>query len=212
MNKNKKAILIGLCLGDGYLSRPDKWGSVSLHVEHCEKQKEFIEYKRDLLKSILGCDIKLYERIRPRAGVEHKSYRFVKGLNYFRIIRKMLYKDNVKTFSDKVLNKLNDQAVAIWFMDDGSLTLRKKDGQVKSCQFKLSTCTTIEQNEIIRKFFKKRYDVNFSIVKHMTSKTGEVLYSLLCGTKEYLKIAKVIDKYVIPSMKYKTEILRVHEC
>jgi hypothetical protein len=213
MNKNKKAVLIGLCLGDGNLSKPDQWDSVSLRVEHCAKQKELIEYKAALLRTLTGKQVKISERERERKGNTHKSYRFSCGIKYFRLVRKMLYKNGIKVMTDKVLNKLNDQAVAIWVMDDGTLSLRKKDGVVKGCQFKLCTCTTIEENETIRKFFKKRYGVNFSIVKHMVSrKSNQPLYSLLCGTREYLKLAKVIDKYIIPSMKYKTEILRTHEC
>lgn len=214
MNKNKKSILIGLCLGNGGLSKPDQWNSVSIEIEHSEKQKEYLEYKTNLLNSLLGGKkIQIHKRIRERKGNYNTSYRIRKGDKYFRIIRKMLYKNNIKTYSLKVLNKLTDHSIAIWFMDDGSLSLRKNEiGKIKSCQFKLSTCTSIEQNKIIQSFFKKRYNVTFSIVKHMISKDGTILYSLLCGTKEYLKIAKVIDKYIIPSMKYKTEILRFQEC
>jgi hypothetical protein len=215
MNKNKKALLIGLCLGDGSLTKPDKWNSVSISIEHAIKQKELIEYKRDLVKSLTKAkEINIVERKRERAGVIHTSLNFKKGYKYFRIIRQMLYKNNVKTFSTKILNKLNDQAVAIWIMDDGSLTLRKKkDGTPSHCQFKLAMCTTKEQCEIVQKFFLNRYNVNMYICKHGIKKYTDIqLYSLLCGTKEYYKLAKVIDKYMIPSMKYKTQLLQLQEC
>lgn len=214
MNKNKKGILIGLCLGDGYLSKPQhNCKSVSIELEQCEEQKDYLIYKAELLEKVLGGKkITIHSRVRVRINTLLTSFRCRKSDNYFRILRNILYKNEIKVFSDKILNKLNDHGVAIWIMDDGSLSIKKKDNKIKGCQFKLSTCTSIEQNEIIKKFFFKRYNVNLTICKHMTSKDGNVLYSLMCGTREYYKLALIIDKYIIPSMKYKTEILRFHEC
>ena len=208
MNKNKRSILTALVIGDGYLSKPDPWDSVSLEIEHGESQKEYVEYKINLLHKLIGGNKpKLHSRTRERKGTILVSYRFRKGYKYFRVLRKWMYKNDKKVLTEKILNFLSDHGVAIWVMDDGSLSLSKReDGTIKSCQFKLSLCTTMEQAVLVQKFFKDRYSAELKVRVHMYSKENIPLYSLFGGTKEYLKIAERIDKYVIPLMKYKTAI------
>ena len=46
MDKRKKALLIGLTLGDGYLNPRS---GVSLEIEHGENQKFYLEYKVNLI-------------------------------------------------------------------------------------------------------------------------------------------------------------------
>lgn len=206
MNKEKRGILIGLILGDGYLSKPDKWNSVSIEIEHTESQKSYIEYKYDLTMKILGGKkVKLHKRIRNRKSSNLISYRFRKGHKYLRLLRNKIYPKGKKVLSKEVLNYLTDFGVALWVMDDGTCSLKKnKEGKIKSCQFKLCLCLpNIKECEDVCSFFKERYDSNFKIVKHMKSKEGQQLYSILANTTEYRKVANKIKKYFIEDMKYK---------
>ena len=47
--KKDEAVLIGLILGDGYLSKDNK-----LKIVHSEKQKEYCIYKAKLMHSVFG--------------------------------------------------------------------------------------------------------------------------------------------------------------
>lgn len=206
MNKNIKGFLIGICLGDGYLHQDRQSKNVAIHIEHSAKQKEYIEYKLNKLHSYLGGNLpKLTFRQRERKRTINSSYRFVKSSNYFRILRNWLYKNNIKTFNPFILNKLSPEGLALWIMDDGSLhkvKSKSKEG-FRAVQFKLSICSSIEQCEIVKDYFKK-LEIEFKIIKHMYSKTiNSYLYSLVCNTTEYKKLSNLIRPYVIESMMYK---------
>ena len=50
MDKRTKTLLIALCLGDGHLSTNS---GVSLCIEHCRKQRDYLTYKRELVAELL---------------------------------------------------------------------------------------------------------------------------------------------------------------
>lgn len=129
MDKRKKALLIGLVLGDGHLNANS---GVCLEIEHGECQKSYIEYKAKLISELLNCkEPKLYYR------KSKNTYKLSKGHRYFRIIRNWLYKDNKKRFTRKILNYLAPEAIAIWWMDDGShgVDRNKTTGKIRSHSF-----------------------------------------------------------------------------
>ncbi len=106
MDKRKKAVLIGLVLGDGHLNANS---GVSLEIEHGACQKSYIEYKAKLIAELLNCPApKLYYR------KSKDTYKISKGHRYFRILRNWIYKDRKKRFTRKLLNYLTPEAIAIW--------------------------------------------------------------------------------------------------
>ena len=54
MDKRTKSLLIGLTLGDGHLN-PNS--GVALEIEHGEKQKFYLDYKKRLLSDLAHFDI-----------------------------------------------------------------------------------------------------------------------------------------------------------
>lgn len=59
ITKKDEAILIGLTLGDGHLSKENK-----LKVVHCLGQKDYCEHKAKLLHSVVGGkDIVVHEKM-----------------------------------------------------------------------------------------------------------------------------------------------------
>lgn len=105
MDKRKKSLLIGLCIGDGHLNGRS---GVALEIEHGEKQKFYIEYKAKLISKLLNCaEPNMYNNKRK------STYKISKGHKYFKIIRKWLYKDNKKVITRALLNKLSPEALAI---------------------------------------------------------------------------------------------------
>ena len=98
MEKNKKSLLIGLCLGDGHLSTNS---GVTLQIEHGHKQLFYLEYKARLIAKLLNC---------KEPNIYHReilnTFLISKGHRYFRIIHKWLYYNKKKIFSKKILNHL----------------------------------------------------------------------------------------------------------
>ena len=80
MDKRTKSLLIGLTLGDGHLN--PKHG-VSLEIEHGEKQKFYLDYKRKLISELLNTN-------EPNVYHNKKknTFKISKGHRYFRVLRK----------------------------------------------------------------------------------------------------------------------------
>ena len=197
MERTKKAILIGLVLGDGHITSKG-----DLNITHSIKQKEYIEYKAKLIKNLLSCKkLNLYHRLDDK----HNEFTLHKTHKYFKILRNWIYKNGVKTFSKKILNLLTLEAIAIWWMDDGShgIDRNKKTGKIRAHSFHLYTYTNLEETENIIQMFKEKFDINFYKIKSTSKTNGIVSYYLKCRTKEGRKLSNLIRPYIIPSLQYK---------
>lgn len=202
MNKMDRGILIGMVLGDGCLSvfRDKRYANSfhqSLSLKHGANQKEYIEYKRDLIHSIFGGK---KPKVREINNNGYLGYTVSKSNSYFRVLHKQMYPNRKKTISRKVLDKLTPHGIAIWYMDDGSLYPKKRNGKIHAYELILSTYISIEENEIIIDYFKENYDINFKIAKSKGS------FRLRLGTREARKFIKIVEPYIIDSMKYKIKI------
>lgn len=201
MKKEKKALLIALVLGDGYI-RIDKRlknpKTAELSIAHSEHQLDYLTYKRDLCHSLLGgnCpNINTYE-YKAFGGI-FPSVRFTKSHKYFKILQRWMYPDK---YDVKFLKYLTPHALAIWFMDDGSLVPnnRYKDGTVSTCRTQLHVCVSKERAEGVCKYFLDYWGIKWTAYKER----GDC-YSIRCFHKEGRKFHELIHPYIIPSMSYK---------
>ena len=215
LTEKDKSILIGLLLGDGYIDEKGR-----IQIEHGEKQKEYCIYKAKLLHSVCGGkDIKVHEYTRNRStlkdGKQFKestfiTYSFKKQSQSFIPIRQLLYNENKKKYiSEEIVKYLTPEAIALWWMDDGCLTKKYtyQNGEKKHCGYMLRLCTYLpkEQNEIIQKFFKRNYQMEWNVVKADGAK-DDSQWMLRCGSIEGRKFLDIIRDYVIknvPSLSYK---------
>lgn len=205
MNKENRGILIGLVLGDGHLKKFQKSGQqgskkpfyAMLDIRHCAAQKEFIEYKSNLLHSILGGK-------KPKVSFiinnGFPAYNIRKTNTYFRILHSWIYFNKKKTFSRKILNMLTIKGISIWYMDDGNLSAKKRNGKIHAYELFMNTYEDKTTNQTIIDYFKEVYGINFAQVKNKGS------YRLRCGTREARKFIELVRPYIIPSMNYKIEM------
>lgn len=215
LTEKDKSILIGLLLGDGYI---DDKGRIC--IEHGEKQKDYCIYKAKLLHSVCGGkDIKVHEYIRKRSILKDKkqfkedtftTYSFKKQSQSFIPIRQILYDENRKKhISEEILQYLTPEAIALWWMDDGCLTKKYtyNNGIKKYCGYTLRICTYLpkEQNELIQKFFRDNYQIEWNVVKADGAK-DDTQWMLRCGSVEGRKFLNIIRDYInnnVPSLSYK---------
>lgn len=199
MNKNDRAILIGLAIGDGYISLPRGSGRKSCQfvLTHSTKQIEYIEYKAELIHSIIGGK-------KPRViHINNNGYPGVtisKCNKYFGLLRIRLYKNGKKNISRKILDMMTPQSIAIWYMDDGNLSMKKRNGKIHARELFLNTHISVEENQVIIDYFKEVHGINFTQVKNRGN------YRLRCGTAEAKKFIALVEKFIIPSMHYKIDM------
>ena len=200
ITKESRNLLIGLLLGDGTISNNNVF-----KIAHCEEQKDYLEWKIKQLKEagLRNNGIKSYIKTKGfNVGVP-VFYTQLSTIPFIKVLRRIFYKDKKVLGNRKLLNRLSAKELAIWYMDDGHINIRKtKEG--RSCGFyiKISTCEPKEEVQTIINFFKEQWNINFYMF-HEGKKEDN--YSLCCGTKEGLKFINIIKPYVsqVPSMIHK---------
>ena len=194
--KNNISFLLGCIIGDGHLTKPNNYNSVSLELIHCKNQKEYLEWKAQEINSILGGK---KNKVHSLNNSGYPGVRYKKSHKYLRVLRKFVYKNNNKTISKSLLNKLTPEALAIWWMDDGSLTPRKRNNKIHAWQLYLNTYLSKEENQVIVDYFLERWGIKWNI-NH-----DKGLYRLRISTKEGRKFLNIVRPYVskVDCMKYK---------
>ncbi len=199
-NKKSRNLLIALLLGDGTISN-----NYVFKIAHSEKQKEYLEWKIKQLKEagIRNNGIKSYIKSCGYASKELVYYTQLNTIPFIKVLRRVFYKNKKNIGNKKLLNRLDAKGIAIWYMDDGHINIRKdKNKRPMGFYIKISTCKPKEEVQDIINFFKEKWNIRFYMF-HEGKK--EDSYSLCCGTKEGIKFINIIKPYVlqIPSMLYK---------
>lgn len=200
-NKESRNLLIEMLLGDGTISSNNVF-----KIAHCSKQLDYLEWKVKQLKEagIRNNGIKSYIKTKGYNTGVPVYYTQLNIVPFIKVLRKVLYKEGKKVISNKkLLNRISARGIAIWYMDDGHINLRKdKDGRPIGFYIKLSICRPKVEVQTLIDFFKEQWNINFYIFHEGKSEDS---YSLCCGTKEGLKFIEIIKPYVlqVPSMLYK---------
>lgn len=200
MNTKEKSLLIGLSLGDGHLysckNKNCKTYNSGISFTHSIKQKEYLEWKSKLLHSIFGGKMPNVICINNNGypGVVMK-----KSHKYFRVLKRYLYRDTIKTIPLKALNRLTPEAIAIWWMDDGALIPKKRNGKIHAWELYLNTYLSDDENQIIIDYFKDKWDITWKL-NHCKGKSR-----LRCSTQEGRKFLNIIREIVneVSCMRYK---------
>lgn len=210
MNRKDRGAVVGMVLGDGYIrteSAADKRAgrrvAPQLVMAHSIDQKRYLQWKVGLLNRIFG----------GKATVRHHAYQgharkvqASKSSRYFRTLKGIMYRDGEKEITPQVLNMLTVQGIAIWFMDDGSYRLnRRNDGSVSSVALTLDVQRPKEEAELVAEYFRERHGVLWKLARH--KRTG--LYSLRTNTQGARDMAALIGDDLVPTMRYK--IACVHQ-
>lgn len=211
MNKKDRALLFGMLLGDGCLKTKKHTkddGTVSTYYEyvmcHSTKQEDYLRHKLEIFHSIVGGK-------KPRISYETRQLgdacRFSRCHKNFRLLHKYLYSNNDKKFfTRRVLNWLDEHALAMWYMDDGGLKpTKRKDGTISSCQLGLWTYCSEEEADTILTYFNEVW--NIQPKKAFYTKNGR--WNIIFNTSEGKKFEALIAPYVIKSMSYKLPSLRI---
>lgn len=188
--KKHRLFLIACAIGDGYI---DKQGRIT--VFHSEKQKEYVEYKFNQFKHLVT---KSGIRKRISNGTVQYGFSF-KTTKYTKLLRKILYPQGRKTIPLKVIKNFGAEELALWWMDDGSCSVKynKNTGNIRATVSTLCTQLSKEENQVIIDWIYSTFKIKFG-QRRMKNQ-----YSLICGTKEGRKLAKILKPYIIPSMFYK---------
>lgn len=165
-------------------------------IQHSTGKEDYVLFKKQLLEQITKKTVNV-RVVHLKDGdlirVEPKQ------IPLTRILLKKLYPRGTKTVTRKFLNLLTIAGIAIWFLDVGSKSFKRKNGKIHALEITLNTSLSQEENEIIISYFSEVWGFKWGLSKNKTS------YRLRMGTQEGKRFLTFIKPYVPDSMLYKIE-------
>ena len=181
-SQHQLMLLIGTLLGDGYLDRTTR--GYSLRIHHGVSQKEYVDFKYQLLHSFVNSPPK-------RSG---KAYYFRTVSHPFLIqLRKQFYIGQKKIIPKQFLESNFDPfAFAIWIMDDGAADWNQLRLNTQSFDHK--------ENLWLTQFLQAKFGITATI----NQDKGKYRLRIRASSMPILK--NLVLPYIIPSMLYKLSL------
>lgn len=199
VSKETKKLLIAMLIGDGTIS-----SNYVFKLSHGEDQKEFILWKIDQINKIQLKNNGLKEYIGKTGYSAGKIvyYSQLSIIPVIKVLRRCVYKPK-KVITRELLNWLDPKGLAIWYMDDGHININNSIQRGNSVQksIKFATCVDLNTVEIIIKYFKEVWDINF---RKFSEGSGTFSISS-CSEEDIIKFIKIVKPYIleVPSLLYK---------
>jgi len=193
LSKEQKNILVGIILGDGYVQATGK-RNARLRLEHGADQKDYLIWKMSQFPVLFQGKPIYMERLHPLSGKTYAYWRMQSNSTpELGKWRKVFYLDGKKKIPESLPSILNHpQGLAVWYMDDGYYDPRDHGS------FLYLGRVTRHEAELATETIKS----NFAISPRVYDKKakGFALYFPVAETK---KLHGLIEKYIVPSLRYK---------
>ena len=183
LSSEQEEVLIGTILGDGYLEV--NGNNCRLQVQHSYKQKNYVDWKWRIFNGFVKSP--------PKAvGIGDYRFRTINNLiytNYFSV-----FYPKGKKIAPKIINDLlvHPLALATLYMDDGK---RRPD-----CRgFFFDTLAFGDEGQIR---LLKAIEDNFGLKDLCLHWNGDG-YHIYAPAKNADHFLKIIEPYIVPSMRYK---------
>ena len=178
----QKSALIGTLLGDGYIRQIKGRKDAFLEVNHSITQREYVEWKYRTLKNFTRSGPKS----RKGNGARIAYRFFTKQHPEFTKMMDLFYRNKKKCIPDLILDPV---MLAVWFMDDGS-RCSKDNVYLNTQQFSKG-----DQLKLLR--FLENIGLSGTLNKDKN------YYRIRFRSSSISKLFRMIERYIIPSMKYK---------
>jgi len=193
MNEKQRAILIGLILGDGYLTPfVGKSHKSALDMKANQKELEYLKWLNSELKSLGASNLKLRKM--------DKQYRFVtRRHTEIGKLRNIFYTNGKKTIPNDIAKYLtNPLTVAVWYQDDGTLDSRKRyhhNALIATHCFSCKNC------QLLAQALKINFNLDVRVCRCLMRR--KLRYRLYITSKSMDKFITLIKPYIQPCFAYK---------
>jgi len=179
----QRSIIIGSLLGDGYLRIVSRRKNAFLEINHSYSQKEYVEWKFEMLKSICRSGPKM-----RRGNGKRIAYRFTtRQMPEITDLSRLFYANGKKQIPNNL--QLDPIVIAIWFMDDGS-----KCG-TSNVYFNTQQFNASDQEKCMQMLLK--FGIESSLNRDKEYSRVRIKSSSM------QKLFNLVIPHIIPSMKYK---------
>jgi hypothetical protein len=186
-------VLVGKMLGDLGTERRNKNCNTRLQFKQTLKQKEYIEHLYDLFKDFCKSPPFIINGVdkRPNRNPNYSAIKFnTRSLPCFNKLREMFYnEEGKKIVPENIGELLTARSLCYWFCDDGYKTVSG-----------LYLCTesfTKEENELLVKVLKDKFNVICSVHKHTNGHRVHI------SSKSKIHFISLIKPYILKIFEYK---------
>lgn len=189
----QRELIVGKILGDGHLETQNQGKTYRLKIDHGIKQKEYVNWFYSYFKDWVLTPPQL--RDSKRNDQVYRKYWFnTISHSSFRFYAHQFYRSGVKGIPVLIKKLLTPRALAVWFMDDGSI----KSKETKSLILNTQSFSKRDLQVLI-----EAIDSKFGVLMRIRKqKDGNQLY---IPSAEVDKFISIINPYVIDSMRYKLQ-------
>lgn len=198
ISKEKKSLLIAMLLGDGTIS-----SNYVFKLSHSETQREFLEWKVKLLTDY-GFKVNGIKEYISKCGYNEGKKVLYSQLSInptIKALRRSVYTPK-KTFTRRLLNWLDAQGLAIWYMDDGCINVNtSKQRSTIQHTIKIATCVDESTVNMIINYFLEVWNIKFRKFPE-----GKNTFSIASSSEEDCsKFISIVRPYIeqVPSLLYK---------
>jgi predicted DNA-binding protein YlxM (UPF0122 family) len=189
--KEQKELIVGSILGDASLIRSGRRINTYFKISHCEKQKEYLFWKKAILGNLVNSIAKMIDK-RGNSIMYGFNTLSHHELNFY---RDLFYENNKKVINKDIGLYLTPLGLATWFMDDGS-----KD--CNNVSYRLSTDGFSKEDNYNLKFIlKSNFDLNVKVCEY--EKHQKKYYYLSINKRNSAIMTDIISPYIVDCMKYK---------
>ena len=198
LSEQQWQVILGGLMGDGSLTEPAAQDGCSarFRMGHGAKQVEYIDWKASLLGNIGQC-----RSVRPKGDV-HVDLTPLAELSELREV--VYWGDGKKTLSWDYIKSLTPLALAVWYQDDGSFSLRSKGVQVRTTGGSGRSEMCVEaMSPDSRARLKDHLRDEFGLDARLSIRGSRRMAVLTFTTESTAKLHELVAPYVHPSMQYK---------
>lgn len=196
LSKAQRTILVGTLLGDGHLETQNGGRTFRLKIEHSLKQQAYVEWLHGQFKDWVNTPPKSK---RKQIGVtEYENYYFqTLSCAQLRFYGGQFYdKQGHKRVPRQIRRWLTPLALAVWFMDDGSIKSKHHRALILNTQ-----CFSRSELALLQQALQANFAIEAKVRKQ---KDGMQL--LITGPSAVQMVA-IMRPYVLPEFTYKFGLL-----
>lgn len=203
----QKQLIVGSILGDGGLRIPKRGKNACFYERHCAKQKQYLEWKRDLLLPFVQKDLAMESggchTISGVPCITQDSYKMITIAHpYLTELWKKFYIGNGnKVLPMDIEQYINPLVIAVWICDDGCLSFRSRSYRLDFHTENFSYDEVKRLADILSMYFNG--NINIYSRKYLT---GTKYYITCSGHSALYKFCNELVNLVPDVMKYKFEI------
>lgn len=209
-----RSAVIGMVLGDANLHKPA--ANAFMQMAHSPSVEDYVIFKKNIIEQIPGMWFRYTFVVHQnrKLGKSYPQIRvWTKRHPFLTKMRKRLYRPE-KRITKGILESLTPLGLALWFMDDGHLSLHynvaryKTEVGSKPCERSISTRPLLlnthgfskAENEIICRWLRNRWGVSARV----KSSKGFFVYM---NTENARKFVDIVRPFVlpVPSMHHKID-------